>query len=70
MGWGNAMSAVAAAKDVFAARKITPDQLAAVSPNLLALNEAAEADRAKRVGDQFGAVFSRGRAVHDRCSVP
>lgn len=24
---------------------------------LLALNEAAEADRAKRVGDQFGAVF-------------
>ena len=56
-GWGNAMSAVAVAKDVFAARKITPDQLAAASPNLLALNEAAEADRAKRVGEQFGAVF-------------
>ena len=56
-GWGNAMSAVAVAKDVFAARKITPDQLAAVSPNLLALNEAAEADRVKRVGDQFGPVF-------------
>jgi 4-carboxymuconolactone decarboxylase len=56
-GWGNAMSAVAVAKDVFAARKITPDQLAAVSPNLLALNEVAEADRVKRVGDQFGAIF-------------
>ena len=56
-GWGNAMSAVAVAKDVFAARTITPDQLAAASPNLLALNEAAEADRAKRVGKQFGAVF-------------
>ena len=56
-GWGNAMSAVPAAKDVFAARKITSDQLAAVSPNLLALNEAAEADRVKRVGDQFGPVF-------------
>ena len=28
-GWGNAMAAVAVAKDVFAARKITADQLAA-----------------------------------------
>jgi 4-carboxymuconolactone decarboxylase len=56
-GWANAMSAVAVAKDVFAARKIGADQLPAASPQLLALNEAAEADRAKRVGDQFGAVF-------------
>src|SRR6266446_6327762 len=56
-GWGNAMSAVAVAKDVFAERKIGADQLPAASPNLLALNEAAEADRAKRVGEQFGAVF-------------
>lgn len=56
-GWANAMSAVAIAKDVFAARKIGADQLPAASPQLLALNEAAEADRAKRVGDQFGAVF-------------
>ena len=56
-GWGNAISAVAVAKDVFAERKIAADQLPAASPNLLALNEAAEADRAKRVGDQFGAVF-------------
>jgi 4-carboxymuconolactone decarboxylase len=56
-GWGNAMAAVAVVKDVFAARNITAAQLAPASPNLLALNEAAEADRAKRVGDQFGAVF-------------
>jgi 4-carboxymuconolactone decarboxylase len=56
-GWGNAMSAVAVVKDVFAERKIAPDQLPAASPNLLALNEAAEADRAKRVSEQFGAVF-------------
>jgi len=56
-GWGNAMSAVAVVKDVFAERKIAADQLPAASPNLLALNEAAEADRAKRVGEQFGAVF-------------
>ena len=56
-GWANAMSAVTVAKDVFAARNIGADQVPAVSPQLLALNETAEADRAKRVGDQFGAVF-------------
>ena len=56
-GWGNATSAVAAAKDVFAARKIGADQLPPASPTLLPLNEAAEADRAKRVGEQFGAAF-------------
>ena len=53
-GWGNAMAAIPVAKDAFAARKITADQL---PPILLALNETAEADRAKRVGDLFGAVF-------------
>jgi 4-carboxymuconolactone decarboxylase len=56
-GWGNAMAATTVVKDIFAARKITADQLPPASPNLLALNEAAEADRAKRVGDLFGAVF-------------
>lgn len=56
-GWGNAMSAVAITRDVFVARKIAADQVAPASPQLLALNEAAEADRAKRVGDLFGAVF-------------
>jgi 4-carboxymuconolactone decarboxylase len=56
-GWGNAMSAVAITKEVFSARNIAADQLAIVSPQLLPLNEAAEADRAKRVGDLFGAVF-------------
>jgi 4-carboxymuconolactone decarboxylase len=56
-GWGNAMAATMMAKDVFVARKITADQLPPVSPNLLPLNEAAEADRAKRVGDMFGVVF-------------
>src|SRR5215475_12547704 len=56
-GWGNAMAAIVVAKDVFAARKIAAEQLPPASPTLLALNEAAEADRAKRVGDLFGAVF-------------
>src|SRR5438876_11558997 len=55
-GWGNAMSAVAAAKEVFAERKIGADQLPAVSPSLLPLDEKAEADRAKRVEEQFGKV--------------
>jgi 4-carboxymuconolactone decarboxylase len=55
-GWANASSAVAAEKGVFAARNIGPDQLPSASPAPLPLNEAAEADRAKRVGDQFGAV--------------
>jgi 4-carboxymuconolactone decarboxylase len=51
------MSAVSVAKEVFAQRGIGPDQLSAASGPLLPLNEAAEADRAKRVGDQFGATF-------------
>jgi 4-carboxymuconolactone decarboxylase len=56
-GRANALSAVAVAKDVFAERKIGTDQLSATSPALLALDEAAEAQRAERVGQQFGAVF-------------
>jgi 4-carboxymuconolactone decarboxylase len=56
-GWGNAMTAVAVARDVFAVRNIAADQLSPASPQLLALNEAAEADRAKRVGELFGAIF-------------
>src|SRR5437773_1522010 len=55
-GWANAMSAVAVAKDVFAKRGIGADQLPAASPQLLPLDEAAEAQRAARVGEQFGKV--------------
>jgi 4-carboxymuconolactone decarboxylase len=56
-GWANAMSAVAVAKDIFAQREIGADQLPAASPAPLPLDEAAEAQRAKRVGEQFGAAF-------------
>jgi 4-carboxymuconolactone decarboxylase len=56
-GWANAISAIAIAKDVFAQRNVGPDLLPAGSPALLPLNEATEADRAKRVSDQFGAMF-------------
>ena len=55
-GWANAMSAVAVAKDVFAARDIGVDQLPPARPVPLPLSEAAEADRASRVAAQFGDV--------------
>jgi 4-carboxymuconolactone decarboxylase len=55
-GWGTALSAVAAAKPVFAARNIGADQLPAASGARLPLDDAAEAQRVARVGQQFGAV--------------
>jgi 4-carboxymuconolactone decarboxylase len=55
-GWSNALSAVAVAKDVFAERKIGTDQLAPASVQLLSLDQAAEAQREARVGEQFGSV--------------
>lgn len=55
-GWENAMAAAAAAKPVFARRGIGPDQLPPVSPALLPLDEAAEAQRASHVEQQFGSV--------------
>ena len=55
-GWPNAMAAVNATKDVFAARRIAADALPAVSPTPLPLDEKAEADRVARVGAQFGVV--------------
>jgi 4-carboxymuconolactone decarboxylase len=55
-GWGNAFAAVGAAKDVFAQRGIGPDQLPPASGPLLPLDEVAEAQRAARVGEQFGTV--------------
>ena len=55
-GWATAMGAVSAAKEVFADRGIGADQLPAVAVPLLPLDEAAEAQRAKGVDEQFGAV--------------
>jgi 4-carboxymuconolactone decarboxylase len=55
-GWANAMSAVAVTRDIFAQRGIGPDQLPAVSPQPLPLNEAAEAQRATGVQQNFGQV--------------
>jgi 4-carboxymuconolactone decarboxylase len=55
-GWGNAISAVAIAKDVFATRNIAAEQLPAASGELLPLDDAAEAQRDARVAADFGAV--------------
>ena len=55
-GWGNAMAAVAAAREVFGRRGIGADQLPAASPELLPLDEAAEAQRAARVRQDVGPV--------------
>jgi 4-carboxymuconolactone decarboxylase len=56
-GWANAMSAVAIAKDVFAARHIGANQLPPVSVTPLPIDEAAESKRATSVEAQFGAFF-------------
>ncbi len=56
-GWANAMSAVVVVKDVFAARNIGAEQLPAVSATPLPINEAAEAQRATSVQEQFGSSF-------------
>jgi 4-carboxymuconolactone decarboxylase len=55
-GWGNATSAAVIAKHIFEQRGITPDQLPAASLPLLAIDEAAEAQRAARVEENFGAI--------------
>lgn len=55
-GWSNAMSAVVAAKGVFAQRKIGADQLPEASPKLLPLDEASEANRAASVDKTVGPV--------------
>src|SRR2546423_12311239 len=56
-GWANAMSAIAAAKDVFAERNIGTDQLPAASVTPLPIDETTEAQRATRVQEQFGSFF-------------
>jgi 4-carboxymuconolactone decarboxylase len=62
-GWANSFAAIGPARDVFAQRGIGPDRLPQASPRLLALNQVAEADRASRVAQQFGAT-SPGLVQH------
>jgi 4-carboxymuconolactone decarboxylase len=53
-GWPNATAADAAARSVFAERKIDAAQLPPARPALLPLDEKAEAARARTVEDNFG----------------
>lgn len=53
-GWGNAMAATAAARDVFAERNIRADQLPKVEVIPLPFNEAGEAARAATVEQSTG----------------
>jgi 4-carboxymuconolactone decarboxylase len=55
-GWANAMDAIPAARDVFKSRNVGTDQLAPASGPQLPLDEAAEKQRATRVGEQFGQI--------------
>jgi len=55
-GWGTAMAAVAAAKDIFARRGMGVDQLPAASPQLMPLDQAVEEQRASRVQQDVGPV--------------
>ena len=55
-GWANAVSAVQIASKVFNARNIGTNQLPDASAPQLQLDEAAEAQRATRVSQQFGDV--------------
>lgn len=55
-GWGNAMSAVTVAHDVFEAHGIGADQLPAADGELLPLNEEAELAREARVEETYGGV--------------
>jgi 4-carboxymuconolactone decarboxylase len=55
-GWSNAFSELAILRGIFSERGIGPDQLPDASPELLPLNEAAEAQRAATVQQNFGEV--------------
>jgi len=55
-GWVNATSALVVTKDVFEKRGIEPEQLPPASPELLPIDEAAEAQRASMVEQNFGSV--------------
>jgi 4-carboxymuconolactone decarboxylase len=55
-GWGSAMAAIPAVRDAFARRGIGADQLPPAEPELLPLDQAAEATRVARVGQDVGPV--------------
>ncbi len=55
-GWGNATAAAAIARPIFERRGVRQQDLPGAKVDLLPLDAAAEAQREKRVGEQYGAV--------------
>jgi 4-carboxymuconolactone decarboxylase len=55
-GWPNAMSAVTVARDIFARRGISSDQLPGASPKLLPIDAGAEERRAAAVQQSAGPI--------------
>jgi 4-carboxymuconolactone decarboxylase len=55
-GWGNAMTAVAVTQAIFAERGVSAEQLPEADPQLLPLDEEAEAERERRVQESYGEV--------------
>jgi 4-carboxymuconolactone decarboxylase len=55
-GWPSAMSAVTAAKQVFAERNINADQLPAAQPDLLPLDQVPESQRESTNQQAYGAI--------------
>jgi len=55
-GWGNAMAAIAVAKDIFCERGIGTDQLPSAKGKLLPLHEETEKQRATQVAANFDTV--------------
>ncbi|MET4042570.1 alkylhydroperoxidase/carboxymuconolactone decarboxylase family protein YurZ [Bradyrhizobium sp. RT6a] len=66
-GWANAIDAIPAAKEVFESRNIGPDQLPPASGPQLPLDEAAEKQRATRVGEQFGQITPSLSSLRPTC---
>jgi 4-carboxymuconolactone decarboxylase len=55
-GWGNAMTAMAVTQEIFAERGVGAEELPEADPELLPLDEGAEAQRESRVQEDYGAV--------------
>jgi 4-carboxymuconolactone decarboxylase len=55
-GWANAMDAIPAAREAFKSRNVGAEQLPPAAGPQLPLDEAAEKQRATRVGEQFGQI--------------
>ena len=66
-GWGNAMSAVEVAQDVFAARGVSEEQLPEADPQLLPLDEEADAERERRVQESYGEVSQAWWTTRGNC---